>query len=426
MVRRSGGVPWWPAFVLLTVVLFGAACSSPDQDPTENSETFTSVEADTTEVTPLEIVYSNTTILCDGRLQDVGEIRGAEPGEVLGFESALPIDLADAVADEAGTRKVSWSCEPEESRLRWSITATGQSSGRSGDITFTGTLVDESAPRLDFVGSDEPFVCDGQLKPLGTISGGEPNELLVVSSLHTGTNRHEADGLGEVPLWWICRPDEATDWEVVVEGQQVDQSLRFVVNGVAAVAEDLPELRVAVSEDPFSCDGTSRTFATVSNLYAFETVTFTSKEADGLIDGTADETGELPIRWQCGLADVAKTWTLTATGVDSGRTISFSLDAAEPAAGVINPLAISIAQDPFVCNGESRTFATLENLLPNEFVDFSSPDAQNIREGQANDLGALPIRWQCFAADDGRVWEVTATGRSSTKSLTFSITGTLQ
>ena len=409
-------------FLLIGTVVLGAACSSADGSG--DSETLSPVDpAGTETAAPLAVMYQTEAVICDGQPQLVAEISGAEPGEVLAFTSALPVEFPDAVADDAGTHRVSWSCQPEEARLRWTLAVTGRSSGRTADITFGGTEEPEPTLVLAFAPAEDPFTCDGQLKPVGTLSGARPDESLTVASSHTGSSVHRADGLGEVPLWWRCQPAEAADWEVSVDTETGDRSLRFMVRGVQPDLAELAELTVELTENPFVCDGKSRAFATVSNLHAFEDVTFTADSAGELLPGSADENGSLPIRWQCGAEEAGATWTLTATGVDSGRSITVTFTGAAPTAGSVTPLSLTVAEDPFICNGQSRQFATIGNLLPNEFVDFTSPDADNLREGQANDSGLLPIRWLCSADEIGQVWTITATGRTSGKSIAVTITG---
>lgn len=422
MFPRRRGAPFWIGSSLVVLATLATACTSAAGDG--DSETFTSVEPESSDaVAPLTITYENDAVVCNGQPQPVATISGAEPGEVLALTSALPVEFPDAVADEAGTHRISWSCPAEEARLRWTLTATGRSSGRTADITFGGTEEPDPTLVLAFTPAEDPFTCDGRLKPVGTLSGAKPDESLTVASAHTGSSVHQADGLGEVPLWWRCQPGEAADWEVSVDSTSGDRSLRFMVRGVAQDLAQLPELVVELTENPFVCDGKSRAFATVSNLHAFEDVTFTAETAETLLPGSADENGSLPLNWQCGTDEVGTTWTLTAYGVSSGRSVTVTFTGGAPAAGSVTPLSLTVAEDPFVCNDQSRPFATIGNLLPNEFVDFTSPDADNLREGQANESGLLPIRWLCSADEIGQVWTITATGRASGKSIAVTITG---
>lgn len=423
MVLRRVGAPRiigsWTAPALLVVsaaTLVVTACSIPGRGPETDLDASDSADN-------LAVDYLSESVACDGTPSAVAVISGAEPGEVLAFTSTLPISVPDAVADAEGRHQLSWSCNPDEARLRWTLVVTGRTSGRSGTVAFGGADTLDREDILAFTPTEEPTVCNGELNPLGTVSGGRPDEELIVTSAHTGTVSHRADGLGEVPLFWRCRPDEATAWEVTVDSAAGDRSLRFMVTGVAPDPAELPSLAVELTENPFACDGRARAFATITNLNPFERVTFTANSVDELADGTADENGALPIRWQCNIADVGTTWDLTAYGVDSGRSVTVSFTAGPADSGTAIALTVTVAEEPFVCDGQSRAFATIGNLVPNEFVDFSSPDAANLRQGQANNDGLLPIRWQCDPEDDGRVWSLTATGRSSGRTVTLVITG---
>jgi hypothetical protein len=183
-------------------------------------------------------------------------------------------------------------------------------------------------------------------------------------------------------------------------------------------------LRVTVVEDPFICDGGTREFALIAGADPNEAVLFTSPQAGDLRSGQADASGELPIRWQCDPSQAGTTWELTATGEVSGRSVTFLF------AGVTDPggpgetaLSVEVIEDPFVCNGETRIFAGLSGAEPNEGIAFSSPQSPNLRSGEADANGEVPLRWQCDAAQAGTVWELTATGETSGRTVTFSFTG---
>ena len=61
----------------------------------------------------------------------------------------------------------------------------------------------------------------------------------------------------------------------------------------------------------------------ISNAFPGEQVSFSSPTISLLLPGTADGSGQLTIHWRCDPADAANVWSLTATGVSSGRTVSF-------------------------------------------------------------------------------------------------------
>jgi hypothetical protein len=206
-----------------------------------------------------------------------------------------------------------------------------------------------------------------------------------------------------------------------------------------AAFDPATDLRVTLAEDPFVCDSGTREFALVAGADPNEQVAFTSPQADGLRNGTADANGELPIRWQCEPTQAGTTWELTATGVTSGRTVTFIFagvsqatddGSATPSTGssttAVAPteLTVQVMENPFVCNSEVRVFAQISGAEPNEAVGFSSPQSPGLRSGQADAEGNLPIRWQCDPEQVGTMWELTATGETSGRTITFTFTGT--
>ncbi len=190
------------------------------------------------------------------------------------------------------------------------------------------------------------------------------------------------------------------------------------------------DLRVTVAEDPFVCDGGTREFALIGNADPNENVAFASPQASGLRTGTADANGELPIRWQCDPEQAGTTWQLTATGETSGRTATFLFAGVTEAADPDEPdpvdpveLTVEVIEDPFACDGGTRVFAGLSGLEPNETVAFSSPQSPGLRSGTADAEGNLPVRWQCDPEQAGTMWDLTATGETSGRAVTFSFTG---
>ena len=186
-------------------------------------------------------------------------------------------------------------------------------------------------------------------------------------------------------------------------------------------------LRITIGEDPFICDGGTREFALIGGAEPNEQISFTSPQSEGLRDGTADANGELPVRWQCDPAQAGTTWELTATGLTSGKSATFLFAGAlappgsEPAAPTA--LTVTVTEDPFACDGTARVFAQLSGADPNEEVAFSSPQSPGLRSGTADANGELPVRWSCDATQAGTVWELTATGVTSGRTVTFSFTG---
>ena len=183
-------------------------------------------------------------------------------------------------------------------------------------------------------------------------------------------------------------------------------------------------LRVTIGEDPFLCDGGTREFALIAGAQPNEEISFTSPQSQGLRNGTADANGELPLRWQCDPTQVGTTWELTATGLTSGKAVTFLFaGAAAPADAAPAALMVDVMEDPFACDGVARIFAGLSGAEPNEEIAFSSPQSPGLRTGQADADGTLPVRWVCDPSQAGTTWELTATGVTSGRTVTFSFTG---
>ncbi len=86
-------------------------------------------------------------------------------------------------------------------------------------------------------------------------------------------------------------------------------------------------------------------------------------------------------------------------------------------------MQIQLVSDQFICNDAVREFGLITGAAPNEEIAFTSPQSPNLRAGQADENGRLPIRWSCSADQVGMTWELTATGSESALSATTSFTG---
>lgn len=408
--------------MMLVLSLVVSACVPGRADPaTDNADT--TVEP----APPLEIVGGSSEVYCDNTERLVGEIRGAEPGEKVVLSSPIPIRLSaeqsNATADADGAYRLTWRCGPTEAGQPWELRVLGQDSGRRVTVFLIGTAIDpDIVDTLHITLAEDAFVCDGSSKALGELSNAVAWEAVTFTAeradeLVDGT----ADDEGRLTLTWQCSPDEAATWQVTARGLQSNRVGEFTIVGVAPPPEELLTLTVQIDEDPFLCDDGSRVFATLSGFLPGEIVGFVSPQASGLREGQANGSGDLPLRWTCGVADAGTVWELTATGVRSGRTVTFTLAgaAAQPAPDPI----VTISENPFRCNDTTRFAATISGFTPREFVDFTSPQAKNLRQGQADETGALQVRWTCGDNDIDRSWDVTATGATSQRSVTFQITG---
>ena len=86
-------------------------------------------------------------------------------------------------------------------------------------------------------------------------------------------------------------------------------------------------------------------------------------------------------------------------------------------------LNIQLQSPDFECDGTAREFGTISGAAPDEEIAFTSPQSPNLRTGQADANGELPIRWSCTPDQVGMVWELTATGVTSGLSGTVVFTG---
>ncbi len=369
-------------------------------------------------------------VVCDGVERPVGTIEQADGGEVVELTSPMPVELDELRSGDDGTAMVRWSCEPSEAELRWELVATGADSGRTVGFSLTGAPVPVDAEPLvvSFVdaaaGGGGDVVCDGGGHEVAVVTGFGPGEPVEVDTDRRGAIVDDrADGDGNLFVWWSCRPDDVGQaWDVVLTAPDSDRAVTLALTGLDAGLDRPLALERALSEVP--CDGRAVTLATVTGLFPFEVVTFTAPGADGLRDGRADSVGQLDLRWQCDFPDIGTTWRLAASATETGRSIglTFTGVAGDPT----EPATVDLVETPFVCDGDRRPVAELSDLTPGEFVDFSSPQSDELREGRATG-GELTVNWQCddddLAGGDRTVWEVTATGRESGRSATFEIVG---
>lgn len=247
--------------------------------------------------------------------------------------------------------------------------------------------------------------------------------LLVVAVVALGLAARSVFNSGDdVATTETIDPETAADGTVTDPETDVDQTPD------TTALPDPNQLLISLTEDPFICDGGVRPFANLSGAAPGEEVSFASPQSSGILPGTAEADGSLTIRWQCDPEQVGTMWDIVATGVTSGKSVAFSItgaDATGVTATIPGPteLTVSLIESPFICNGETRIFGGLTGAESNEEIAFTSPQASGIRNGQADADGSLSIRWQCDAAQAGMTWELTATGVTSGRSVTFTFSG---
>ena len=419
---------------LLTMVLFlsvaATGCVFGGDSPAADETGGAADESATTSETPaaaLQLIDASSQVFCDNTERLVGEIQGAIPGEKIDLSSPQPIQLSveqmEAVADADGAYRLTWSCGPTEAGQPWELRVSGEESERWTIVSFVGSAIDpDPDTTLQISLLEDTVPCDGTSKTLGELSNADPfEEVTFVAQPVVDLSSVQANGEGQLSITWRCRFDEASTWEVTATGTDSGRTAQFTVVGSEVEPEEIPTPVVQVDEDPFVCDGGSRVFGSLSGFLADEVVNFSSPQASALKSGQANDAGDLPIRWSCEAADAETVWELTASGAQSGRTVSFTLTgAAAPAAP--DP-TVAFIENPFRCDSATRPYASISGFAPREFVDFTSPQSENLRQGQADEEGALQIRWTCEASDIDRVWDVTATGATSQRSVSFQVTG---
>lgn len=94
-----------------------------------------------------------------------------------------------------------------------------------------------------------------------------------------------------------------------------------------------------------------------------------------------------------------------------------------PAVPAASSLSLTISENPFVCNSQSRVFGRLSGAVPGERIEFFSPQATiALDAGTADSSGQQALKWYC---DPGESGDIVLDARSSsgrTGSVRFSQT----
>lgn len=93
---------------------------------------------------PLSVSFSENPFTCDGGLRPFGTVAGAAAGERVSFQSPQLGTLTPGTASGSGEVPIRWQCDPSQASGRWTVTAKGESSGRTVTFTVTGR---SAAPR---------------------------------------------------------------------------------------------------------------------------------------------------------------------------------------------------------------------------------------------------------------------------------------
>ncbi|MBK8078173.1 MAG: hypothetical protein IPK24_22115 [Kineosporiaceae bacterium] len=82
-------------------------------------------------------------------------------------------------------------------------------------------------------------------------------------------------------------------------------------------------------------------------------------------------------------------------------------------------LTVSFSENPYRCDGGVRPLGTLSGAAAGERVAFASPQVSGLSSGTATASGTVAVTWQCDPPDVGTSWQVTATGQTSHRAITF-------
>jgi len=281
--------------------------------------------------TILIVDETNDVVRCDDTTQTVALLSNAQPNEAVRFTSPDSAFLPRAMAGPDGGIEVRWTCSPDQDGLQWRLTATGDSSGRTAEITFTG-----QAPRPADPGDigvevvEDPFVCDRGRRPVARLSNLTPKTALefVASPQAEPLQPAEAGSGGRATVFWQCnRQDEGTTWELTVTEQT--PAGRSVTFSFGSTTLESP-VTIEMTDDSVICDGTTRPFALLRNFVSGEAIDFESPQSEAIRQGRADAEGVLPLRWSCAADQIGTAWEITATGATSGASLTFTITGIAP------------------------------------------------------------------------------------------------
>jgi pimeloyl-ACP methyl ester carboxylesterase len=195
------------------------------------------------------------------------------------------------------------------------------------------------------------------------------------------------------------------------------------------ITQPVGNLSVSFTENPFTCDGGLRTFGTISGATPGETITFTSSPPLTLASGAANSSGQLAIKWQCTPAEV-QTWSVTARGASSGRTVTFSVVGKAPVA-TVNP-TVSVSPSSGTTAPATVFTITIGGLTPSGTYRLQIWDGGNVRRWDKNYVatstgaGSRNHQWYWESPETPGTYRVRVTDLASTKykETTFVITKT--
>jgi large repetitive protein len=263
--------------------------------------------------------------VCDGNVHRLGSVAGFAANESVVFTSAPTIaTLSPNNADASGVVQIDWACGGAGS---YQLTATGSKSGR----TTTTTVTEITKPIVWSLAL--PFVCDGTVHRLGSVSGFAANESVVFTSVPNiaTLSPNNADASGVVQIDWAC--GGAGSYQLTATGSKSGRSSTTTVTERGGPAGPW-SLTL-----PFVCNGTVHRLGSVAGFAANESVVFTSAPTIATLSpNNADASGVVQIDWACGGAG---PYQLTATGSKSGRTTTTTVTESQPVPLTVTNLAVT-------------------------------------------------------------------------------------
>jgi hypothetical protein len=173
-------------------------------------------------------------VVCDVERYPVARLAGLFPGETVTFASPQSTGVRrEGRADADGNLDLFWSCDRSDVGTTWEVTATATEGGETTTIVFTGT---EGAPPESATARmiEDPFVCDGERRPVATIAGFASSEFVDFTSPQAGSLREGRAIDAELTMNWQCDPDQAgTIWQVTATGRESGRAVTVTVTGVA-------------------------------------------------------------------------------------------------------------------------------------------------------------------------------------------------
>jgi hypothetical protein len=298
------------------------------------------------------------TVVCMGVDRPVTMVvRGAVPGEEVQLSAThegrrIAMVPSRVTAGPDGSFSLSWACPPSAAPTSWVVRFVSADGEREGDVEVRGVAPTEptvappvtTAPAvptkpLSVEVVEDPFVCDGVSRRFVVVRGAVEWEAVRLGVNGAVVAEQPADAAGEADLRWRCEPGAEGTLTFEVSAAS-GASASFQASGVVPPppppppptppppppsTTEAPRVRIVYTEEPFRCDGGSRYFAVLSGFGPGETVLFRSPGIATLNPGRADGTGELEVRWRCEPSFAGRTWDVTATGQQTGRSITFRI-----------------------------------------------------------------------------------------------------